>query len=101
MRNHRLVASHGAHLCYLVGSIIARLYDWTLKHPYKVLDLNEVRVSGVLVAHQEQIKLSFCQSLFAKIKSVQAAVLEVFMCAVPVALGEYAEHELNLAVESC
>ena len=101
MRNHGLVAPHGAHFCYLVGSIISRLYYGNLKHPNKVFDFNEVLVFGVLVAHQEQIKLSFCQSLFAKIKAVQAAVLEVFMGAISVALREYAKHDLDLAVESC
>ena len=49
--NHRLVAPHGAHFCYLVGSIIARLYYGNLEHPHEVFDFDEVLAFGVLVAH--------------------------------------------------
>ena len=65
----------------------------------EVVLLDYVGVSHVVVAGQENVKLAFLDSVAQESQSIQASVLEVFLGAVALALGENTKHELNLTVK--
>ena len=65
----------------------------------EIISLNNVRISSVLIADKKEFDFPLCHAFSAKIKTIEGAVLEVFLRAVPLALREYTEDHLDVAVQ--
>ena len=75
----------------LILPFIACYDNFLTKKLLEVVSLDDIRVFSVLVAHQEQVQLSFGHAVCAQIETSEAAIFEIFLRAVSQALSEDAK----------
>lgn len=83
----------------LIQSFISGGCNSSSEHVDEVSLLNDIAVSHLIVAGQEDVKLALLHAILGKAKPLQARVLEVFLRAVALSLREYAKHQLDLTVK--